>query len=141
MALYLGSSHKQKIDMLLHGNGVEYTDVVYNDDDTITLIDKKGIAHTIECLYESNKLEKKLIGISYDGIGTRLNYEGNTLIKMGKTDINMENAPSTDMTETGGARIVADASVSSVTLPIYIPTILVDTSNSIMVDASARLEE
>ena len=43
--------------------GIQYTDIIYNDDNTVTLIDTKGIEHTITCVYENNRL----LSMTYDG--------------------------------------------------------------------------
>ena len=44
----------QAILDIVSGGGVSYTSIVYNDDDTITLIDTDGITHTMVCTYENH---------------------------------------------------------------------------------------
>ena len=70
--------------------GVEYTNIVYNEDNTITLTDKDGIVHTMSCTYEDGKLT----GVNYDGKAVELTYNGDVLITVGKTLVDMSNAPS-----------------------------------------------
>ncbi len=70
------------------GGGVRYTDIVYNTDDTITLTDADGAEHTMACGYE----EGKLVSISFDGKPVELTYLNSTLEKIGRTNINLNNA-------------------------------------------------
>lgn len=67
-------------------NGPIYTDLVYNDDGSITLTDDEGQEHIMECEYVDGRLEKvKIGGNVLDAI-----YEEDTdkLIKL--SDINIE---------------------------------------------------
>jgi hypothetical protein len=77
----------QAILDIASGGGVSYTSIVYNDDDTITLIDKDGITHTMVCTYEDDKL----IGVNYDGKAINIGYENNKMY-VGKTEINLSDA-------------------------------------------------
>ena len=76
------------------GGGTEYTSIIYNTDNTITLTDKDGIVHTMSCTYENGKL----IGVTYDGKAVDLTYNGDALVKVGKTAVNVEKAPSESTT-------------------------------------------
>lgn len=67
------------------GGKVSYSDIVYNNDNTITLIDVEGIEHIVECVYEGNKLVLFL----YDGKPINIGYNGADLDNIGKTNINL----------------------------------------------------
>lgn len=69
--------------------GADYTNIVYNEDDTITLTDKDGVEHTMSCTYEGGKL----IGVTYDGKAVELTYDGDVLVEVGKTEVDMANVP------------------------------------------------
>ena len=69
--------------------GATYTSIVYNTDNTITLTDKDGAVHTMSCTYDGSKL----IGVTYDGKAVDLTYNGDALVKVGKTAIDVGNAP------------------------------------------------
>lgn len=68
------------------GGGVQYTSIEYNEDDTITLTDKDGIDHKMVCTYDD---AGKLVGATYDGKAVELTYEGENLVVVGKTDIDL----------------------------------------------------
>ena len=70
--------------------GTEYTNIVYNEDNTVTLTDKDGIVHTMSCTYEDGKLT----GVNYDGEAVELAYDGDVLVNVGKTAVDMGKAPS-----------------------------------------------
>jgi hypothetical protein len=73
-------------------NGLVYTDLVYNDDGSITLTDDEGQEHIMECEYVDGRLEKvKIDGDILDAI-----YEENTdkLIKLGDINIEVGDYPS-----------------------------------------------
>ena len=69
--------------------GADYTNIVYNEDDTITLTDKDGVEHTMECEYTDGKLTS----VKYDGKAVKLTYDGDVLVKVGKTAVDMANVP------------------------------------------------
>lgn len=71
------------------GGGVTYTSIVYNTDNTVTLTDKDGAVHTMECEYT----EGKLTSVKYDGKAVDLTYNGDVLVKVGKTAVDVGNAP------------------------------------------------
>lgn len=66
--------------------GADYTNIVYNEDNTITLTDKDGVIHTMECEYTDGKLTS----VKYDGKKVELTYDGDVLVKVGKTEIDLE---------------------------------------------------
>lgn len=68
---------------------IEYTDVIYNDDDTITLIEKDGTEHVVTCIYDDNKM----VGVSYDGNTINVAYEDDVLVGIGDTTIDMSGVP------------------------------------------------
>ncbi len=63
--------------------GVEYKNIIYNEDDTITLIDIYDVEHTISYIYEDDKL----IGVTYDGEPIALTYENKNIVNIGETVI------------------------------------------------------
>ena len=69
----------------ISGGGTSYTDIVFNEDNTITLTDTEGTEHTMACEYEDGKL----VSISYDEKEIPLTYDGEDLKKIGGTDINL----------------------------------------------------
>ena len=75
------------------GGGADYTNIVYNEDDTITLTDKDGVEHTMSCTYEDGKL----IGVTYDGKAIELTYDGDVLVKVGRTEVDMANAQTSEI--------------------------------------------
>lgn len=111
---------------------VKYKSIVYNKDDTITLIDADDIEHIMACVYEDDKL----IGVNYDGKAIRLGYEGEELKSVGKTDVDLSNAPQI-MAKT----VKADSCVSQVMLPVIVPTVTAEINSNIIADSSASLEE
>ena len=72
-------------------SGVVYTNIVYNDDDTITLTDTDGIEHTIVCEYDGDKL----IGVTFDGEAVELTYNDDELVGIGEAAVDMKDAPVT----------------------------------------------
>ena len=68
------------------GGGVSYTNIVYNTDNTVTLTDKDGVIHTMVCTYDD---AGKLVSASYDGKGVELTYDGDLLVKVGETAIDL----------------------------------------------------
>lgn len=114
------------------GGGTEYTNIVYNTDNTVTLTDKDGVIHTMSCTYEGDKL----IGVTYDGKAVDLTYNGDVLVKVGKTAVDVANVPKEPLTT-----IKADSSVVEVILPVVVPTIMAEINGTIKADSSASLEE
>lgn len=90
-----------------------YTNATYNNDNTITLIDTDDTEHTMACTYE----EDRLISVTYDGKAIKLGYEGDVLKSVGKTVVDLFNAPMSKattiraMAEINGS-IIADSSAS-----------------------------
>jgi hypothetical protein len=76
------------LDIVSGGGGVTYTNIVYNEDDTITLTDKDGVGHTMECEYTDGKLTS----VKYDEKKVNLTYDGDVLVSIGKTAVDMVNA-------------------------------------------------
>jgi hypothetical protein len=78
----------QKIADVVGGDAVRYKSIVYNDDDTITLIDTDGVTHTMVCVYEDDKLSS----VTYDGKEIGLHYTDDALDMIGKTEVDLSNA-------------------------------------------------
>ena len=74
-------------------SGTEYTNIVYNEDNTVTLTDKDGVVHRMSCTYENGKLT----GVNYDGKAVDLTYNGDVLVNVGNTVVDMSNAKSTNI--------------------------------------------
>ena len=72
------------------GAGIKYGSIVYNNDNTITLIDSEGKTHTMVCNYGT---DGKLVSVSYDGVSAKLSYSGDTITAIGNTTINLNSAP------------------------------------------------
>ena len=75
---------------------IEYADIVYNEDNTITLTETNGTIHTMACEYDGDKL----ISITYDGETIELTYDGDVLVAIGGMSVDMSNAPATSGTDT-----------------------------------------
>ena len=120
----------QAILDIVSGGGASYTSITYNADDTITLVEKDGTEHTMVCTYEDDRL----ISVAYDGKAIDLVYEGDVLKSVGKTDIDLSDAPKTMATT-----IKADSSFVSVILPVYAPTVTAEIKSNIVADSSASL--
>ena len=93
------------------GGGVTYTSIVYNTDNTVTLTDKDGAVHTMSCTYENGKL----IGVAYDGKAVDLTYNGDALVKVGKTAVDVANAPATSGSGSVVTNAITDLSVTTMT--------------------------
>jgi hypothetical protein len=105
------------------GSSVQYTNIVYNADNTITLTDKDGTEHIMSCTYEDGKL----IGVLYDGKSVELIYDGDVLVKVGKTNVNFSGAPKTPATT-----VQADSCVAQVLPPIVLDTITAEINNGVV---------
>jgi hypothetical protein len=75
------------------GGGRIYRNIVYNEDDTIDLIEKDGTTHKLECEYVDGMVSQ----IKLDDKKVRLEYDGQVLVKLGVTNISTTRAP-TDVT-------------------------------------------
>ena len=71
------------------GGGVEYSSIIHNDDNTVTLTETNGTIHTMACEYDGDKL----IGVTYDGETIELTYDGDVLVAIGGMSVDMSNAP------------------------------------------------
>ena len=71
------------------GGGVEYSSIIHNDDNTVTLTETNGTEHTMACEYDGDKL----ISITYDGETIELTYDGDVLVAIGGMSVDMSNAP------------------------------------------------
>jgi hypothetical protein len=84
----------QAILDIVSGGGTNYESIVYNEDNTITLTDKDGVIHTMECEYTDGKITS----VKYNGKSVRLAYSGDKLVKVGKTAVDLSNALYTQAT-------------------------------------------
>lgn len=85
-------------EIVINGECIKYTNIVYNDDNTITLTDIDGVEHTIVCEYDGDKL----IGATYDGADIGLTYEGDALVGVDGALVDLSNA------KVGGAVVYSD---------------------------------
>ena len=69
-------------------SGKTYTSIIYKDNNTIELLDKDGVVHTMMCGYS---VDGKLVTVTYDDKSVKLTYEGNKLIKVGATVVDLVN--------------------------------------------------
>lgn len=65
--------------------GIKYKQIIYNEDNTITLIDRDDLVHTMICTYDG----EKLVSITYDNKKVALKYNDATLSSIGTTTIDM----------------------------------------------------
>ena len=93
----------QAILDIVNGGSVEYSDIVYNEDNSITLTEANGTVHTMECSYSE---DGRLTSIKCDGKAIDLTYEGDVLVKVGATDVDLDNVP----TELGAIETAIDNS-------------------------------
>jgi hypothetical protein len=82
---------------ILGGSGVTYKTIVYNKDNTITLTDKEDTVHTMECGYTDGKLTS----VKYNGKSVRLMYNGDKLVTVGRTNVDLGNVPSSSADSKG----------------------------------------
>lgn len=94
------------------GGGMVYTNIVYNDDNTVTLTDKDGVDHTMVCEYTDGVLS----GLTYDGKSVELTYEEDALVNIGTVEVDMANVP----IESGGTdEIITITTAITNTLEAY----------------------
>ena len=67
------------------GGGTEYTNIEFKEDNTIELTDTNGNVHTMECEYTDGKLTS----VKYDGNSVALRYDGDALIGVGDTVVDL----------------------------------------------------
>lgn len=79
----------QAILDIVSGGGSQYTSIVYNEDNTISLTDTDGVVHKMSYTYEDGKL----IGVTYDNKAIELTYDGDVLVKVGSTVIDLDKVP------------------------------------------------
>lgn len=70
------------------GGGITYTDIVANEDDTLTLIDIEGVSHTLIPTYDDNGA---ITAVTMDGIAADLTYTDNALVAIGNTTTDFNN--------------------------------------------------
>ena len=116
--------------------GIQYTNIVYNENNTITLTDKNGVVHTMICTYENDML----VSVTYDGKAIELVYDGDVLVSVGNTTVDIANAPKIPATNVQ-TTVQAESSVAQVILPVIVPTVTAEINSNIIADSSASLEE
>ena len=119
------------ISEIVSGGGSQYTSIVYNKDNTITLTDKDGVIHTMECEYTDGKLTS----VKYDSKAVELTYDCDVLVKVGKTAVDVSNVPKELKTT-----VKADSSASNLVL-VDVSSEVVITSREITTNSSVALAE
>ena len=71
------------------GDCVQYKSITYNADNTIILIDSDDVEHIMSCVYEDGKITS----ITLDDEEIKLSYDGDDLIAVENTAIDLSNAP------------------------------------------------
>jgi hypothetical protein len=95
----------QAILDIVSGDGREYTDMIYNNDDTILFTDTEGVKHTMTCVYYD---DGKLDTIIYDNETIKLFYENDVLKKIGDTHIDLGDSLPTTPDSGGSSDIIID---------------------------------
>lgn len=115
---------------------IEYSDIVYNEDNTITLTEVDGTVHIMTCEYDGDKI----VGFTYDDDDIKLAFDGDKLVKVDDMDVDVDNMPISSGNNT--FQLITDSSVISVILPVTIPAISTEIkNNNIKTDSSISLEE
>ena len=86
-----------------------YKSIVYNEDNTITLIDNEDVEHTVSCIYEDDAI----VAITLDNKIINLNYNDDNLVSVEGTTTNLNNAPKTSQL------IIQGKSSINVVYPVY----------------------
>lgn len=74
----------QRIADVIGGSSANYKSITFHEDDTITLVDKDDVTHTMSCTYKDEMLDS----VTYDGSRIRLGYDDDdNLIKVGATEV------------------------------------------------------
>ena len=110
------------------GGGVTYTSIVYNTDNTITLTDTDGVVHTMVCTYDG---AGKLVSASYDNDGISLTYEGDVLVKVGGTAVDVGNAPNEPVTTIKADSRASNLVLSDVSSEVVIISRKITTNSSV----------
>ena len=71
------------------GLDIEYKSIIYNEDNTITLIDVNDIEHTVSCIYEDGKIAS----VTFDDEEIKLSYNGDDLVAVGNVATDLSNVP------------------------------------------------
>lgn len=71
------------------GKSIDYKSIVYNEDNTITLIDNENVVHTIVCDYENDNITS----IIYDNEKVKLGYSGDDLRVIDTQWVELDDAP------------------------------------------------
>ena len=71
------------------GDCIQYKSITYNTDNTITLIDSEDVEHTMSCTYEDGKITS----ITLDNEEIKLSYDGDSLIAIEDTVMDLSKTP------------------------------------------------
>lgn len=84
------------------GTNIDYKSIEYNEDNTIALIDNNDVEHIMVCNYEDGKITS----ITFDNEEVKLSYDGDDLIAVENTMMNLNNVPKTSrLTTKGGCNV------------------------------------
>ena len=67
---------------------IEYSNIIYNEDDTVTLVETNGTEHIVSCVYN---VDGVLTSITYDGKEIYLTFNGEELVGIGDTVVDLSN--------------------------------------------------
>jgi hypothetical protein len=67
---------------------IDYKEIIYNTDNTITFIDKNDVEHLMKCVFDASG---KLKTVKMDGIVFFVTYEGDYLVSINNTKIDLKN--------------------------------------------------
>ncbi len=75
------------------GSGKVYQSIVYNEDNTITLVDENDVTHVMSCKYDDSG---KLVEVTYDDVLAEITYSDEEMVAIGNTAIDLSLAPTAD---------------------------------------------
>jgi hypothetical protein len=123
--------------VVIGGGGVEYTDIDFNEDDTITLTDTDGKEHTMVCTYEGDRL----VGVTYDGEEVIIDYKGDKLT-VGNTVVDLSGLVRTYMeVHDSGTVIMTTSGIGTITKTNDGMALLVKNNSGSMLFAISETEE
>lgn len=96
---------------------IEYKSIVYNEDNTITLLDNEDVEHTVSCIYEDGKITS----VTLDNEKIKLSYNGDDLISVENIAIDLNQIPKA---KTEGIMISGGLLKSTAMLSLNFNTIL-----------------
>lgn len=100
-------------------SGIAYKSVTYNVDGTVTIVDKDDRVITVELNYEDGKITNFV----YNGKAVGLTYQGDELVEIGGTSVDLSSAPKPYVEPTVKASVGIIQVIPAVTIPTVMETI------------------